>query len=266
MGQGEVPQAAESFKKLATVSPLGASISASGLADLATYEGRFAEASRILGQGATADLAAKNSDSAADKFTALAYTRLLQGQTRDAQAAGEKALAASQAPKVRFLAARVFVETGELPKAEKLAASLVADILPEPQAYGKIIEGYVLLKRGDRGQAIKHFTDANSLLDTWIGRFDLGRAYVEAGAFAEATSEFDRCLTRRGETLALFLDEVPTSAYFPPVYYYRGRAEEGLGSSAAADSYRKFLAIQEKGDGAAMFQDAKKRLAALKSK
>jgi len=123
-----------------------------------------------------------------------------------------------------------------------------------------------LLRRGDRSGAIKRFTDANTLMDTWIGRFDLGRAYVEAGAFAEATSEFDRCLARRGETLALLLDEAPTSAYFPPVYYYRARAEEGLGSSAAADSYRKFLAIQEKGDGSEMVQDAKKRLAALKTK
>jgi tetratricopeptide (TPR) repeat protein len=241
-------------------------MAASGLADLATYEGRFAEASRILEQGAAADLAAKNSDGAADKFAALAYVRLSRGQSKDAAAAAEQALAASQGAKIRFLAGRVFVEAGELPKAQKLAADLASDIQLEPQAYAKIIGALLLLQRGDRVEAIKKFTEANNLLDTWIGRFDLGRAYVEAGAFTEATSEFDRCLTRRGETLALFLDEAPTSAYFPPVYYYRGRAEEGLGSSAAADSYRKFLGIQEKGDGGAMFQDAKKRLAALKTK
>jgi tetratricopeptide (TPR) repeat protein/predicted Ser/Thr protein kinase len=266
VGQSELPQAAESFKKLATVSPLGASMASSGLADLATYEGRFAEASRILEQGAAADLAAKNSDSAADKFAALAYARLSRGQSKDAAAAAAKALAASQATKIRFLTGRVFVESGDLPNAEKLAAGLASDIRPEPQAYAKIIDGSLSLKRGDRSEAVKRFTDANNLLDTWIGRFELGRAYVEVGAYAEATSEFDRCLTRRGETLALFLDEAPTSAYFPPVYYYRARAEEGLGSSAAADSYRKFLAIQEKGDGGEMFQDAKKRLAALKTK
>ena len=138
--------------------------------------------------------------------------------------------------------------------------------MPEPQAYGKIIEGYALLKRGDRGEAIKRFVEANNLLDSWIGHFDLGRAYVEAGAFAEATSEFDRCVSRRGETLALFLDEVPTSGYFPPVYYYRGRAEEGLGSAAAAEFYKKFLSIQDKGDGGLIFQDATKRLAALTRK
>ena len=266
IGRGDLAQAAETYKKLESVSSLGASMGATGLADLDLYEGRFGEAIRILEQGAAADLAAKSSDSGADKFAALAYTRLLQGKTREALTAAEKALSISQAAKIRFLAARVFVEAGELPKAQKLAAGLVSDILPEPQAYGKIIEGYALLKRGDRGEAIKRFVEANNLLDSWIGHFDLGRAYVESGAFAEATSEFDRCVSRRGETLALFLDEVPTSGYFPAVYYYRGRAEEGLGSAAAADFYKKFLSIQDKGDGGVLFQDAKKRLAGLTPK
>lgn len=266
LGQGQLPQASESYHKLTTVSPLGSSMAASGLADLAIYEGHFGDASRILEQGISADEAAKSPDSAADKMSALAYARLFRGQTREAAAAAEEALATSEAAKIKFLAARVFVEANELPKAQKLADGLAADIRPEPQAYANIIIGNIFSKKGDRAGAIKHFTDANSLLDTWIGRFDLGRTYVDAGAFAEATSEFDRCISRRGETLALFLDEVPTSAYFPPVYYYLGRAQEGLNSPAAADSYRKFLSIQDKGDGSVLLQDARKHLAGLPRK
>ena len=71
------------------------------------------------------------------------------------------------------------------------------------------------LKSGDSRQAIKVLTEANALLDTWIGHFDLGRAYLEAGLFAQADSEFDRCIKRRGEALSLFLDEEPTYGYFP---------------------------------------------------
>ena len=82
------------------------------------------------------------------------------------------------------------------------------------------------------------------LLDTWIGRFDLGRAYLEIGAFTEADSEFDRCIARRGETLALFLDEVPTYGYFPQVYYYQGRVREGLKSEGFKESYKKYLEIR----------------------
>jgi eukaryotic-like serine/threonine-protein kinase len=265
LGQGQLSQAAESYKKLATLSPLGSSMSASGLADLGLYEGRISEAIKILEQGASADLAAKDADSAANKFATLGYARLLRGQNREASDALKKALAGSQAVRVRFLAGRTLAEVGDFPQAQKLADGLGGDIRPEPQAYAKIVEGNILLKRGERAEAIKSFTDANKLLDSWIGRFDLGRAYVEAGAFTEATSEFDNCISRRGEALALFLDEVPTSGFFPPVYYYRGRAEEGLGSSGA-DSYQKFLAIQGKGEETPLLQDAKKRLAGLGTK
>lgn len=263
LGKGELPQATETYQKLASTSALGASMAAAGQADLDLFKGRFKQAARVLEQGAAADLSAKRSDAAADKFAALAHTRLLQGQRQEAVTAADKALTASQAAKIRFLAARIFVDAEELPKAQKLAAALASDIRPDPQAYAKIINGDIALKHGDRGEAIKYLTEANNLLDTWIGHFELGRAYVDAGAFAEATSEFDHCISRRGETLALFLDEVPTSGYFPPVYYYLGRAEEGLGGSGAADAYGKFVSIQAQGDGGVLLEDSKKRLAQL---
>jgi len=266
VGQGQVEQASESYRQMAKISPLGASMATSGLADLAAYEGRFADAAKILQQGISADVAAKAADSASDKLATLAQIQLLRGQRKEAVASIQKALDSSQATKIRFLAARIFIETGDFDKAQKLAAGLSAEILAEPQAYGKIIEGDIKLQQGDRNQAIHFLTDANKILDTWIGRFDLGRAYVEAGAFAEATSEFDRCQNRRGETLALFLDEAPTSAYFPPIYYYIGRANEGLGSNSAAEAYRKFISIREKGEDSELLQDAKKRLAKLGSK
>ena len=113
--------------------------------------------------------------------------------------------------------------------------------MAEPQAYAKIIEGEAALKSGDARQAIKSLTEANALLDTWIGHYDLGRAYLAAGAFTQADSEFDRCLTRRGEALSLFLDEEPTFGLFPPVYYYQGRVREALKNTNFADSYRVYL-------------------------
>jgi len=95
-------------------------------------------------------------------------------------------------------------------------------------------------------EAIKALTEANTLLDTWIGHFDLGRAYLEAGAATQADSEFDRCIRRRGEALALFLDEEPTYGYLPAVYYYQGRVREQLNSAGAEESYRTYLGIREK--------------------
>ncbi len=244
VGQNQWSQSAASYEALRKVSPLGASMAATGLADLAIYEGRFTAAVRILEEGAAADLAAKRPDAAADKFAALAYTQLWMQHQRPAIAAMNQALANSQSLKIRFLAARIFIEAGEVAKTQKLAAGFASELATEPQAYSKILEGKLAFKRGDAGEAIRLLTEANKVLDTWIGHFELGRTYLEAGAFAEADSEFDRCIRRRGETLALFLDEVPTYGFFPQVYYYQGRVREGLKSSGFAESYRTYLSIR----------------------
>ena len=93
---------------------LGISQAASGLGDLAIYEGRFSDAVRILGEGAAADMASKNPDRAAAKFAMLARAQLLRGQRGASIAAAERALAISTAPKIRFLTARALVEAGEI--------------------------------------------------------------------------------------------------------------------------------------------------------
>jgi len=166
------------------------------------------------------------------------------GHKSAALSAVESALDLSKSVKNRFLSGRIYAATSETVKAAALAAGLSSELQIEPQAYGKLIEGELALGKNDPRGAAKLFTDATALLDTWIGRFDLGRAYVEMGAFTEADSEFDRCLKRRGESLALFLDEVPTYGYFPPVYYYQGRVREGLKSAGFAESYKKYLSIR----------------------
>ncbi len=228
-------------------------------ATLPRYEGRFSDAARILTEGAAEDIAAKNTDRAATKFAALAFAHLSQGQPRPAAAAAEKAVANSKAVKIRFAAARSLAEAGEIERARALAAGLAAELQAEPQAYAKIVEGVIALKGGDPRAAIKVLIEANGLLDTWIGHFDLGRAYLEAGQFPQADSEFDRCLKRRGEALSLFLDEEPTYAYLPPVYYYQGRVREGLKSAGFADSYRAYLAIRGQSREDPLLADARQR-------
>ena len=81
------------------------------------------------------------------------------------------------------------------------------------------------------------------------------------GAFTEADSEFDRCIRRRGEVVALFLDESPTYGFFPLVYYYQGRVREGLKNSGFADSYREYLSIREKAGEDPVLPEVRKRLA-----
>jgi tetratricopeptide (TPR) repeat protein/predicted Ser/Thr protein kinase len=244
LGQGKLSDAAETYRGLEKFGSSGASLAASALADLALYQGHLSEAVRLLEQGANADLQAKVPENAANKFVALANAELLQGQSRAAVASAEKGLSNGQTIQVWFLAGRVLAEAGEGAQAKKMADSLAKEAQAEPQAYGKIIEGKLALKQGDSRLAVKDITDANSLLDTWIGRFELGRAYLQADQFAEADSEFDRCIKRRGEAIELLMNDMPTYGYVPYVYYYQGRVRQALKTPAFADSYRTYLSIR----------------------
>ena len=236
LGQNQLAQATESYQKLEKMSSWGTSLASAGLANLAMYEGRFRDAIQILNKGIAVDRAAKNPDAAADKLWMLAEANLLRGDKPAAVAAADRALANNQSTKIRFLTARVFVEAGEIAKAKKMAEVLGSELQASPQAYAKLILGEIALSTRDPKVAIQLFNDAKNLLDTWIGRYDLGRAYLAAEAFAEADSEFDRCIKRRGEALELFMDDMPTYSLLPAVYYYQGLARAGLNSPGAADS------------------------------
>ena len=260
LGQGLLPQASDAYQKLEKISPWGASLAASGLGDLSMYRGNFGEGGQILEKGAAQDVAADNRDAAADKLVMLSYANLSRGDKAAAVSAAERALADSQTVKIRFLVARTFVEAGELPRARALAAELASEIQKSPHVYAKLILGEAALQEHDPNQAIQLFTEAKERSDTWLGRFDLGRAYLAAGAFTEADSEFDRCVQRRGEVLELFMDDDPTYSYLPPVYYYQGRDREGLKSPDFAGFYRTYLTIRGQSTDDPLLADIRQRL------
>jgi eukaryotic-like serine/threonine-protein kinase len=259
VGRGMLAEATATYQKLGAMGAQGASFAASGLGDLAVYEGRFADAVGVFEKGAAADLAAKSPDRAAIKFTSIGYAHLMAGQKARAIADAEEALRNSKSMPVRFLAARIFVEADALEKAGAIAKDLSAELPAEPQAHGKIIEGQIALKRGQAREAVKILTEANSLLDTWFGHFDLGRAYLAARAYPQADSEFDRCLSRRGEALSL-MDEGPTYGYLPIVYYYQGRVREEMKTASYADTYREYLKIRGQSTEDPLVAEVRKRI------
>jgi eukaryotic-like serine/threonine-protein kinase len=245
MARGMINEATETYKKVATVDPKNA-WAQSGLGDVLVYQGRFSEAIPIFEQAAAADVADnKNTMRAALKFLSAGNAHLQGRHNGPAAAMADKALQQSTVTIVKFLAAQIFVETGAIDKAQALAAELSksTEAWDDARVYGKIIEAQIALKKKDPQQAIKILTDANTVLDTWVGHFNLGRAYRDAEKFVEADSEFDLCITRRGEALTL-VDEGPTYGMFPIVYYYRGRVREEMKTANFADSYREYLNIR----------------------
>jgi len=260
LGAGRPQEALATWNKLAATGPEGASSAASGLADLALYEGRIADARSILEKSVESDIAAKDSDGAARKLTTLAEADIQSAQPARAIAGAERAMGMSTDLGILVSAARVLIEAGEEKKALAIAGQLEARLEPDPQMYAGLLHGEAELKRRNYRDAIGRLKEARKLADSWLARYDLGRAYLEAGSFAEADAEFDACIKRRGEAAAVYLDEVPTFRIFPPVYYYLGRAREALKSAGAADAFKTFLAFQT-GEGGPLAADARRRLA-----
>src|SRR5688500_3734568 len=139
-GQGLVREAAETYQQMTTMDAWGASFGRAGVADLAAYEGRFAEAVKLYEQGVAADLAAKKPDVAALKLAALASAHLATGQNKAAAAAAEKALAHSTSAPIRFLTARVLAEAGDVKRAKAMADAFSSQLAAE-QDRKSVVEG-----------------------------------------------------------------------------------------------------------------------------
>jgi tetratricopeptide (TPR) repeat protein len=260
MANGKVEAALEYYRKLEGLNARGASTANLGMADTLMYQGRATEAIGLLEKGIAADLGSENRSGAAKKWIAIARAHIFKNNAARAASACDRALALADDENFSLGAALLYLQAGQAAKARALGAKLANRLETTPQAYGKLIEAEDLARGGKAAQAIKAFEEARQLADTWIGHFLLGRAYLEANAFAEADSEFDACWKRRGEGMDLYFDYAPTTRYLPMVLYYQGRAREGLGSPAAAEAFKAFVDIRSGGEPDAAFTDARKRL------
>jgi tetratricopeptide (TPR) repeat protein len=265
LATGRAAEAEATWQQL-KAKPTGFDLAAQGLADMAVYEGRLADAAGILEEAIAAPPQGRSPSTMARLLVSLAEVRELQGRSADAIRLSDQALATVTGSDhgIVLLAGLVMIRAGRAAQALDLAAELGKKIDPAARMNGKLLEGEADLQRGLPVAAYNKFGEAQSLADSWLGRYGMGRAQLEARDYAAADQEFDRCLRKRnGEATNVLMDDIPTYRLIPPARYYMGRAQEGLGSAAAAESYKVFLAIKEKGDEQGIVADARRRLAAL---
>jgi eukaryotic-like serine/threonine-protein kinase len=260
-GLGQLSDASATYARLETLGGRGASMANIGFADLALYQGRDAEAVALLQKGVAADISGKDQGSAALKSIALAQALISSGDKSRAIGTADQAVKFSPDASTLMAAGDVYVAANDLAKAGKIVTQLSSRIEPEPQIYGLLLEGSIALKKNQIKDAIQAFEKAQKISNTWLGHFYLGKAYLQNNSFTESDSEFELCLKRRGEASAVFLDDVPTFRFMPAVYYYLGRAQEGLKSPAAAESYQTLIKLQPDGSGE-LVKDARHRLEA----
>ncbi len=205
------------YERAATQGDSAASLAAIGLADVALYDGKAADAENILPGAIATDHASGNEQGVASKRAALAKAYLLQGKRRQALDVLQE-LTAKAATNAEWVpAALLYSELGEVAETKKIADGLRGDLQPQSRAYARMLDGLLALREKRAVEAVDALKSALGFADLWLVRYMLGEAYLAAGYPAEAKSEFEACVRRRGEVTALFLDDTPTYRYYAPI-------------------------------------------------
>lgn len=254
IGQDRPDAAIEIYGQLAKLNDHNAALAAIGIADARLYQGQPREAISTLLK-------------AADIQALLPYRKILlaeaylaDGDTRHAAEAARESIVPGATASVLVPAGRLFAHLGDFATARAIQAQLSNSFGREQRAYALVIEGDVELKLNRQQSAIDNFAHATAASDTWIGRFDSGLAWLAAARYTEAQSDFETASNRRAEALAMFLDDIPTARYIPPVNYYLACALDGLNSLGAVDLYQKYLSIRSKAAHDALADAARQRL------
>ena len=261
IARADIAAAERAYDRMAKIGTAGASLASMGRADLALYAGRLDAAATELKSGMAADLANTSTTAAALKQIVLAEKELASGRRAQAVDAAHEALKMTRQLATIVPAARVLLRAGKVAEAKALAAGLEGQLQKQSRAYGKILLAEIALEDKKTNEAVDLLVEARKFADVWLGRFDLGVAYIQAGAFAEALPELEACEKRRGEATALFFDDNPTVRYLATLPYWLGRAQEGLNMSAPAKAhYDAFLALKKDAAADPLVQDARRRI------
>ena len=197
-----------------------------GLADLAMYEGKWAEAGTILQAGMAEDEKSNNRVARSAKLIALAEVRLAEGQNAQALTAIKEALAIREDATL-VPAALVQLKAGRTAEARAIADELTKQFQPRSRAYGAIVQAEIARSGGRLVEGMDMLAPAQKLADLWLGRYVLGVINVEAGRYPAALGELNQCLKRQGETTAVFFDDMPTLRMQAPLKVLAGARPGG---------------------------------------
>jgi tetratricopeptide (TPR) repeat protein len=253
LAEGKVEEARDTYNKLRSTDPRYA---ARGLADLALYEGRLDDAAAQL----ELEISASETSLRPGILARLARIYASKGDRAKALAKAAEASAGAPSNGVLFETAMTMLQFGRESEAKDNIARLKAKLGSEAQMFAKLLEAE--LKTTTGADAERLGLDAQKLADAWLVHRELGMIYLRQRKYVEAESEFEKCISRRGEATALFLDDQPSYGYFPEIYYYLATAQQGYSSPVAGATFRKFLEIKKTMEDR-LVSDASNKLAKL---
>ena len=260
----DVAGARRAYEKAAEVAGYeGRSLAASGLADIAIFEGRLADAIAQLSPAITADLAEKNDFNAVAKAVALSDAQAASGDTPAALATIAGARQTSDEDKVLVTYALLAIKTNRLDEARRIAQDLGKRLPAHSRAYARLVEAEMSRAAGNHGDALDALADGIELADLWLLRYSRGLVYLHAGPASarQALDELQACEARLGEATAAFLDDLPTFRYAAELPYWIGRAKEGLNQDPQPH-YEKYIARRQGASNDRLLDDARRRILA----
>jgi tetratricopeptide (TPR) repeat protein len=248
LANGDIEAARQAYRSMAKTGDQGAATAELGLADTAIFVGEFAKARETLEADVKVDLDAGNQYTAAAKYMTVADSYLAEQKVDAAVQAVNQALGVSDGEPWIVGASLIYLDAGQVDRAQAIADRLVNELQPQSRAYGMMIHGLILSRQEQHVAAIETLTQAVDLADLWLVRFALGKAYLQAGYNAEAFDEFMQCKSRYGEATSLYLDDLPTYRYMAPLLYWLGQAQTKLGmKQEATGNLTKFLELRPNG-------------------
>jgi serine/threonine protein kinase/tetratricopeptide (TPR) repeat protein len=266
LADGKLSDARKAYADMSAVDESGASLAAAGLADIALSEGRPADAIAVLQPAIKKDQDQQNDAGVATKQLILADALGMQGNVKAAVESARRALANNSGDPAYILpTVRWLIAAKQIDEAARLGEELDQKLAPQARAYGRVVAAQVARARGHYVDAVDALREVPAKTDLWLVRFNLGLAYLDAGAPTEALQQFELCQKRRGEGYAVFLDDIPTARAVTPLPYWVGRAHEGLSlTPQAVSDYQTFASGYASDSPEPLVKDARKRLAALR--
>jgi len=259
LADGDVDAANGAYGQMARTGSRGMLTALIGHADAELFAGDLVAAREALADAIEKAEAAGSQYFLATSQMALAETEFRAGNVDTALETAAAALDTNAGLPRQVPAALLYLAAGRTEEAATIAQELRASLQSQSRAYGSMLQGLVELQAGKTVEAIDLISAGAQQADLWLVRFSLGRAYLEAGYYAEALDEFTSCDERRGEATSIFLDDLPTYRYMAELPYWLGRAQEQLGmQDAARANFTVFL--ERRGDAEPLAQDARERL------
>lgn len=232
---GDTAGATRNYQRMAETGVRGASLANIGLADIAIFEGRYADAVGVLNDGITQDETDGNERGVGTKKIALAHAKIALGEVEEGvQLVAD--LAAGRSDGQLVPSAEIFAGNGRFDDAFRIAERYREQLGPTARAYANLIDGINYVNQEEHVLAIESLRKAVESADLWIIRYYLAQAYLGAGYPAEAVAEFDSVIARRNEAAIMFLDDVPTWRYTASLDDWKEKVSSAISNlSASAD-------------------------------